>query len=555
MDSLRFILLVAFGLVSLMLWQTWQQDYAPAPAETETATATTETAPASDDDESGIPDLPESEDTTPAAPVAESETDSGRTIQVKTDVFEITIDTRGGTLTEVRLPQYPVSVDQPEQPYVMMTEAGPRHYIAQGGLLSEQSAPSHKTAFQAERDEYRLQPGEDRLEVRLTWQDDDGIAVDKVYVFQRDSYVIDVRYEVRNNSDSAWQGWAYGQLQRNDPNTGGMRLIYTYTGAALSSPEDRYQKIDFDDMRDQPIDRRITNGWAAMLEHYFVSALLPGSEDAAYRYYSLALNRDTADALYVIGTTTPPLNLEPAAEGELQHRLYIGPKLQHRLEVLAPSLDLTVDYGILWFIAKPLFWGLEKLHALTGNWGVAIILLTLLIKIAFYKLSAAGYRSMARMRHVQPRLLALRERYANDKQRLNQAMMDLYKQEKINPLGGCLPILVQIPVFIALYWVLLESVELRQAPFFLWLRDLSIPDPYFVLPLIMGVTMFLQQKLNPTPVDPVQEKIMMSLPVVFTVFFAFFPAGLVLYWVVNNVLSIGQQWLITRNLEKSSAET
>lgn len=551
MDTLRFILLVAFGLVSLMIWQTWQQDYAPPPSRTAQEPETG--APSEPEDATGVPDLPEATDTAPA--IADTEPSGGKTITVSTDVFEIHIDTQGGTLREVRLPQYPVSVRLPDQPYVMMTDDRAQFYVAQGGLLSEQSAPSHKDLLQAEQDSYVLAPGQDQLEVRLSWRDDTGVVVDKIYVFHRGSYAIDVGYAVRNNSNTAWKGWAYGQLQRSDPDGGGMRLIYTYTGAALSSPDNRYNKISFDDMRDKAIDRRITNGWAAMLQHYFVSALLPASRDEPYRYYSLVLDRDTGNARntrYVIGATTPPLNLEPGAEGELKHRLYIGPKRQDRLKALAPGLDLTVDYGILWFIAKPLFWALDKLHTLVGNWGVAIILLTLFIKIAFYHLSAAGYRSMAKMRRVQPRLLALRERYANDKQRLNQAMMDLYKQEKINPLGGCLPIVVQIPVFIALYWVLLESVELRQAPLFLWIQDLSIPDPYFVLPLIMGVTMFIQQKLNPTPVDPVQEKIMMSLPVVFTVFFAFFPAGLVLYWVVNNVLSIAQQWLITRNLEQGS---
>lgn len=557
MDTKRFILLIALGLVSTMIWQTWQQDYAPSPGPSKSRSSEGPAAGRSDtataDDEAGIPALPESPARAGQPP--DQTAAGGEKIRVNTDVYEIAIDTRGGTLSQVRLKQYPVSVKRPDEPYVMMTDDGqPLYYVAQGGLLSEQAAPNHKAVYKADQAEYSLAEGDQELEVRLTWLSETGVEVDKIYIFHRDSYAIDVRYEIRNQSESAWKGWAYGQLVRKGVDNSGLRLIYTYTGAAISSPDKRYEKIDFDDMRDQKLERHVENGWAAMLQHYFVSALLPADRDSSYRYYTSVLNRDSANPRYAIGTTTPDISVPAGETGSLAHRLYVGPKEQHRLEQLAPGLELTVDYGILWFISKPLFWGLEKFHALTGNWGWSIILLTLLIKIVFYKLSAAGYRSMARMRKVQPRLLALRERYANDKQRLNQAMMNLYKEEKINPLGGCLPILVQIPVFIALYWVLLESVELRQAPFILWINDLSIPDPYFVLPLIMGVTMFIQQKLNPAPVDPVQEKIMMSLPVVFTIFFAFFPAGLVLYWVVNNILSIAQQWLITRNLEQAPAK-
>lgn len=565
MDTKRFILLVALGLVSTMIWQTWQQDYAPAlesGVESQAASRSAAGAEAVAEPEqqaansAGVPKLP----STGAAAAQQNPDQSadavdGEIVTVRTDLLTVEIDTRGGGVSEVRLPQYPVSVNRPDEPFVLMTDDGPLYYTAQGGVLSQRPAPDHKALYQAEQTEYSLTNGADSLEVRLHWRDDSGIAIDKVFVFHRNRYVVDVRYEIKNQSSQAWRGWAYGQLTHNSPDDGGMSLIYTYTGAALSGPDDRYQKISFDDMREQKMEREIVNGWAAMLQHYFVAALIPADQEAAYRYHTEVLNRDATnnqqDSRYIIGMTTPAAEVAAGGTATLGYRLYVGPKEQHRLEKLAPGLELTVDYGMLWFLAKPLYWGMEKLHALTGNWGVAIILLTLLIKVAFYKLSAAGYKSMARMRKVQPRLLALRERYKDDKQRLNQAMMDLYKTEKINPLGGCLPILVQIPVFIALYWVLLESVELRQAPFILWIQDLSIPDPWYVLPLIMGVTMFFQQKLNPTPIDPVQEKVMMALPVVFTVFFAFFPAGLVLYWIVNNILSIGQQWLITRNLEKS----
>jgi YidC/Oxa1 family membrane protein insertase len=326
-----------------------------------------------------------------------------------------------------------------------------------------------------------------------------------------------------------------------------MRLIYTYTGAAVSGPENRYEKVTFDDMRERPLARDIQDGWIAVMQHYFVTAIVPAYSDRNYHYYTKALGGN----LFAAGSITPAVQVAPGAEAEIVEHIYAGPKDQDRLAEIAAGLDLTVDYGMLWFIAKPLFWCLSQVHTITGNWGWSIVLITIFLKVLFYQLSAAGYRSMANMRRVQPRLMAIRDRYKDDRVRMNQAMMQLYKEEKINPFGGCLPILVQIPVFIALYWVLLESVELRQTGFVLWLRDLSAPDPYWVLPLIMGVTMFIQQKLNPAPMDPVQAKVLMVLPFVFTVFFGFFPSGLVLYWVVNNVLSIIQQWLIMRNLERA----
>lgn len=328
---------------------------------------------------------------------------------------------------------------------------------------------------------------------------------------------------------------------------GGAKLIYTYGGAVLSSPEQRYEKIDYDDMREEKLSRDVVNGWIAMLQHYFISAIIPASNKETHHFYTNTL----PDNRFAVGTITPAVDVPQGNKNTLSYQVYLGPKIQKELAKLADNLELTVDYGVLWFIAKPLFWCLEVFHTVTKNWGWSIILVTLMLKIVFYQLSAAGYRSMAKMRRVQPRLLAIRERFKNDRAKLNQAMMDIYKKEKINPLGGCFPILIQIPVFIALYWVLLESVELRQTPFILWIKDLSAPDPFFVLPLVMGATMLIQQKLNPAPLDPIQEKIMMALPIVFTVFFAFFPSGLVLYWVVNNILSIIQQWMITRKLERS----
>jgi YidC/Oxa1 family membrane protein insertase len=326
------------------------------------------------------------------------------------------------------------------------------------------------------------------------------------------------------------------------------RILYTYTGAVVSSPEQRYEKLSFDDMEDEKLNLDITNGWVAMLQHYFVSALIPASRDEQNHYYTLATDNNR----YVIGAITPATTIPANTAGVIEQKLYMGPKIQSTLEEIAPGLELTVDYGVLWFLAKPLFWCLDKFHGMTGNWGWAIVLVTLMLKLIFFQLSAKGYKSMANMRRVQPRLMAIKDRYKDDRTRLNQAMMDIYKKEKINPLGGCFPILIQIPVFIALYWTLLESVELRQSGFIFWLTDLSAPDRFYVLPLLMGATMLIQQKLNPAPMDPVQQKVMSILPIVFTVFFAFFPSGLVLYWVVNNTLSIAQQWVITRSIDRAA---
>ena len=327
------------------------------------------------------------------------------------------------------------------------------------------------------------------------------------------------------------------------------RFIYTYTGAVISTPKNRYEKISFDDIDDEDEEASATNGWVAMLQHHFLTALIPSDKDEMYTYYTRKGNTRN----YIVGAGLPTQNIAPGKTSTFSHKVYLGPKTQKEIEKIAEGLSLTVDYGIFWFLAKPLYWLLDYINMFTKNWGWSIVLVTVFLKLLFFKLSAAGYRSMANMRRVQPRLVAIKERYKDDRTQLNKAMMDIYKKEKINPLGGCFPILVQIPVFISLYWVLLESVELRQAEFIFWIQDLSIADPFFVLPLLMGISMYLQQKLNPAPMDPIQAKVMAILPVVFTVFFAFFPAGLVLYWVANNILSIAQQWVITRNIEKSNS--
>jgi YidC/Oxa1 family membrane protein insertase len=357
---------------------------------------------------------------------------------------------------------------------------------------------------------------------------------------------------VDNGSNQRWQGNLFGQLKRDsspDPSsdTPGMTMA-PFLGAALTTPDKRFYKFKFSDMAKNPYQAQLPGGWVAMIQHYFLSAWVP-NPNLTHTYST----RVTGQGFNIAGFTSPPLLVDPGQKGQTGAQFYVGPKDQYRLAEIAPHLDLSVDYGWLWWIAQPLFWLLHQLHSLVGNWGVAIILLTVIIKGAFFRLSATSYRSMANMRRVQPQLIELRERYADDKAKQSQEMMNLYKKEKINPLGGCLPILVQMPVFIALYWVLMESVELRQAPFALWIRDLSLMDPYFVMPLLMGASMWFMQKLNPPPPDPMQAKIMQWLPVIFTFFFLWFPAGLVLYWLVNNLLSIAQQWYITRQIERAAA--
>ena len=551
-EQIRMVLIIALCVVSFLLWDAWQRDYGPKPPPPPASVerpapdaAPSDSAPPSVD----VPQAPQAVQPAPApaASIVEEadHTSHARKITVKTDVLSVQIDTLGGTIAGVDLLSYPISNDKPNEPFRLLDDSDPGTYFtAQSGLTGPRAAPNHHAQYRSEADNYELTDGLEFIDVPLRWKSEDGVEVARTYRFTRDQYVVDVRVEVANRSDSAWQGALYGQFQRGEPESeGGLFRTYTYTGGILSGPEKPYEKIDFSDMASQDVDRDVAGGWVAMIQHYFAAAWVPESEQTNH-YYSKSL----PNGRFAIGVVSPVAAVPPGGAGEFSLSLYVGPKIQQRMQDVAPHLERTVDYGWLWLIAEPLFWLLSWIHGFVGNWGWAIVILTFLIKLAFFQLSATSYKSMARMRKLQPRITTLRERYAADKQRMNQAMMELYRQEKINPLGGCLPILVQIPVFIALYWVLLESVELRQASFIGWLDDLSLHDPYFVLPVLMGVTMLIQQKLNPTPPDPLQAKIMMALPFVFTFFFLFFPSGLVLYWFVNNVLSIIQQWVITKKI-------
>lgn len=535
----------------LLLWQAWQGDYGKPVHTAAPPTAAVNQAPRSADVPAPGPQTaPATPSSAPAVSALPSETGlaHGERIHVTTDVLQAEIDSYGGDLRQVDLPLYPVSRDHPDQPFHLLNDDTSKIFVAQSGLLAASAAPDHHAQYQAAQKDYRLDNGSSEVKVPLTWTSDQGITVTKTYTFHRGSYVMEVDYEVINGSGQEWRGRQYRQFERARVDRES-RFVYTYVGGAVSSEENKFKKLSFDDMDKQTFDSDIKGGWAAMIQHYFIAAWVPGQEETNH-FYSKALG----NGLYMLGLSSAEKTVPAGGKGEFSSRLYIGPKLQDRLAAVAPHLELSVDYGMLTFIAKPIFWLLKTIHGWVNNWGWSIILLTVIIKLAFYKLSETSYRSMANMRRMQPKMVQIRERYGDDRQRMSQAMMELYKKEKINPLGGCFPILIQIPVFIALYWVLLGSVELRQADFVLWLNDLSSKDPYYVLPLIMGVSMFIQQKLSPAPPDPLQAKIMMSLPVVFTAFFAFFPSGLVLYWVTNNILSISQQWYITRRLEKITAK-
>ena len=559
MDFQKVLLYGALGLVVMMLWQNWtiyQQAKNPPPEQTVSETGTPSVPAINTDEVPATPDeVPPTEQQISETPqIEDTPESSSEAIIVETDLLRAEIDTLGGTLRHLELLKYPVSVDTPQDSFVLMDTSQETFFIAQGGLIGG-DYPNHQvTQYQAERQRYELASGADEVQAKLRWSSPDGVDYEKVFTFRRDSYVVDIDYNVINNSGQDWSGFTYSQFMRTpvEDSGGFFGRLPSYTGGVVYTPEEKFDKVDFGDMEKEKLERTSPAGWVAMLQHYFVGAWLP-EQNSNHTYYSNVVKHADVPR-YVIGyKTNAPVNVAVGSTGKLTTRLFIGPKEQVRLKQQeVEGLMLTVDYGWLTPIATPLFALLQWIHGVVKNWGWAIIILTFLVKLAFYPLSAASYKSMAKMKTMQPRLKTLKERYGDDKQKLNQAMMEMYKKEKINPLGGCLPIVIQIPVFIALYWVLLESVELRQADFIFWLNDLSLPDPFYVLPLIMGASMLAQQFLNPAPLDPIQKNIMMAMPVVFTVFFLWFPAGLVLYWVVNNILSIAQQWHITRKIAAAS---
>lgn len=542
MDSQRLVLFFVFSFSVFLLLDAWQRDQQPSPP------PIPQSAPKAE-----APTVPTPSDKLAATqtvkpPEGSSALASGQTITVDTDLLRATISTVGGDLRRLELKRHRDTVEKGKN-FELFQDKAEHVYVAQSGLIGA-DLPNHRTVYSVPAKEYRLAGGADVVEVRLEAPGAKGITVAKIYRFHRGSYLIDVAHEVTNHSPMPIQPFGYFQLLRDGKSPAGdSAMLPTYTGAAVYTEKEKFQKVAFSDMDKgkTPYPKDSADGWVAMLQHYFLSAWLP-KNGTPREFYTRRLD----GGFYAAGVILPAGTIEPGKAATLTAPLYAGPQEQDKLAKLAPGLDLTVDYGWLTVIAVPLFWVLAWFYQWVGNWGVAIILLTVVIKLLFYPLSEASYRSMAKMRVLAPKLQRLKEQYGNDRQRMQQAMMELYKTEKINPLGGCLPIVVQIPVFIALYWVLLASVELRHAPLALWIDDLASPDPWFVLPILMGATMIIQTKLNPEPPDPVQAKVMKIMPIAFSVFFFFFPAGLVLYWLINNVLSIAQQWHINRVLERAN---
>ncbi len=541
MDTRRLMLMMVFGLSLFILWEEWQKYQNPPPAPQVQA----QVAAAAD---GAVPQVGSS---LKAASQQSSEVSqapaTAEKIRIVTDLYQADISTQGGDLVWMELSRYQAH-ENPENKFVLFQ---PEHqYAAQSGLLGD-GLPTHRSMLKPVPGARELAEGQDSLQLRLEAAPVNGVKATKVYTFHRDSYVIDVSWEVENGSDKAIAPHAYFQFQRDEvAPSGDPKMVSTFTGPAVYTDAEKYQKVKFGDIVDgsAKFAKSANDGWLAMVQHYFVAAWAPQG-DTPREFTMRKLSGEGKDAVVASGLIMPMAQLEPGSKGSIQAPLFAGPQEQARLKEVATGLDLVVDYGWLHLIAAPIFWALEFIHSLLGNWGWSIVVLTVIIKAVFFPLSAASYKSMAKMRQMTPRLAHLKETYANDKQRLNQEMMKLYQTEKINPLGGCLPILIQIPVFIALYWVLLGAVEMRGAPWILWIKDLTLADPYYVLPVIMMASMFIQTRLNPTPPDPIQAKVMMMMPLIFGVMFFFFPAGLVLYWVVNNVLSIAQQWQITRMIE------
>lgn len=525
-----------------MLWDEWQRAQQPKPIAGETAAKTRV--------ESGIPTPTPTKgeqavsSAPPATPVTNPQLVKGERIKVKTDLIDAEIDLNGGDLRRMVLKNHG-SADDKKKPIVFLSDEAPHFYVAQSGLIGA-GLPTHKEVFSSAAKEYALNANEKTLQVKLSWRGENAVQVDKIYTFTRGSYLIDVAYEIKNASGQAIKADAYFQILRDDtPPAGDSQFLPTYTGPAIYTEAEKFQKHAFSDIGADAKKDNVTSkdGWVAMLQHYFLTAYLPQGAGPREFY-----TKKLTDKMYSIGVIVPMGEIAASADARLNMPLYIGPQQQETLDTLAPGLNLAIDYGWLTVVAVPIFWLLNLLHKWIGNWGWSIIVLTILIKLAFYPLSAASYRSMAKMKLLGPRLQKMKEQFGDDRQKMHQAMMEIYKTEKINPLGGCLPVIVQIPVFIALYWVLLYSVEIRHAPFALWIQDLTATDPYYILPIIMGLSMIVQTKLNPTPPDPIQAKVMMIMPVAFSIFFFWFPAGLVLYWVVNNLLSIAQQWRINHVL-------
>lgn len=537
MDIRRVVLFSALFFVGYTLMNTWRAEHpsVPAPALVKGQLDTI---------------LPPSSanDAAPVAPVVNDTTENVQTtatIDVKTDVLDVKIALSDGSIVEASLLDYPANSKEENTPFTLLNEYAAARYIASSQLYTMDKQQVHATNFHftSQKSHYEMSASQNKLVVELTGRDDSGVVVKKIFTFNQGSYLIDIDHVLQNDSEGVWAGYLNTQLSRADTSEKSSPFqVGSYTGASYSSPGvHRYQKVTFKDMSKSNLDATATGGWIAMQQRYFLTAWVPYPE-AKNRFYT----RVTPRGDYTIGAVSESLTLHPQESKTIRTRLYAGPEVAETLSQIAPGLNLTIDYGWLWFISSLLFSLMKFIHQYIGNWGWSIVIVTILVKLAFYRLSATSYRSMAAMRKLQPKMQALRERYGDDKAKMSQATMELYRKEKVNPLAGCLPLIVQIPVMIGLYWVLAEGIEFRLSPFVFWITDLASPDPWHVLPILMGITMLIQQKLNPAPPDPMQAKMMMFLPVLLTGLFWNFPSGLVLYWTVNNTLTILQQWYITR---------
>lgn len=554
MDSQRPLLYITLVFMLFLIWTTWQQDHAPKPLPTAANPAVATSAPAGAGANNNLAQDVPIPGANGQASANTTAANGGQIITVRTDKLQLRINTRGGEILEADLPTYPISLDQPDKP-VTILDANGRNYVAQSGLqhqpLAGQDtstlAPDHLATYSTPQQDYALADGQNELVVPMAWTGPNGVTVIKRFVFKRGSFLVGVEHEVQNRSTATWSGTEYRQLKHGPAPAAGSMFsgVQTYVGGSYFH-DNKYTKLSFKEMQDKPVNEQVTGGWVAMMEHYFISAWIPPTDQAS-QYYSMVVPTGTIPN-YVLGMRSAVKDVPAGATATFKSSFYVGPKDQNTLKTIADGLDLTVDYGVLAFISKPIFWVMQVIHRFVGNWGWTIIFLTILIKALFFYPSAMSYKSMAKMKAVSPKLKEINERYADDPQGKQRAMMEIYRKEKINPLGGCLPILIQIPVFMGLYWVLLESVELRQAPWLLWYHDLSLKDPFYVLPVLYGISMFIQQKLNPPQVDPMQQKIFQFMPLALTVMFLFFPAGLVLYWIVNNILSMAQQWYINKKI-------
>ena len=554
MDYRKIAIYAALVVAALFLWNAWQREFPPQvsqPQATQQHHQQTSSVSNNEAMNSSVPEVPQNNQRQSTAktgvPPTKQTVKNGKFIQVKTDVLNLLINTHGGNIEQASLSQYPLSSKQPQQKVTLFNTNAGTYYVAQSGLTGQQGPDTQKGVahYTVAKTAYQLQSGQQQLQVPLHWRNAQGVMITKTYVFHRGSYAVGMEYHIDNKSAKPWSGYVYTQLARTQPVHKGSVLSHyaTFTGAAISSPAEHYQKLKFKNFSSAPVDQRFQNGWAAMIQHYFLSAWVPPAKQT-YHYYTKVNN-----GVYTVGMIGAAMSVAPQQTLNTINTLYIGPAIASQLDAVAPHLSMAIDYGWLWFISEIIFWVMKFIHHFLGNWGWSIILTTIIIKLLFYPLSDKSFRSMAKMRKLQPRMVQLKERHGGDRQAMSKATMELYRKEKVNPLGGCLPMVIQIPVFIALYWVIIQSVELRQAPWLLWVNDLSVHDPYYILPVLMGGLMFIQQKLSPPPPDPTQAKVMMFMPVIFTVFFLTFPSGLVLYWLTNTLVTILHQYYVIRRVE------